>query len=157
MPFFNRAIGTPKFKVAGLPALTPVAGTPLKLPFNSVVFDPGGYWDAVNFRWVPKVFGNYLIQFTANFITASSTVLGQVSTQIRQNGNNMGANLQQQNLAAQTLNTSVFVETILPFNGTTDFLEGFGFFLTPISGTWTTPAFSAGVNNNYMSAFYIGP
>jgi hypothetical protein len=151
-------IGSPRFKVAGLPAsLAPVIATPLKLPFNSVVFDPSGAWDAVNSRWIPKKAGYYLVALTVNFTSAASTVFGQYQIQIRQNNANSGASIFQAILSAQALNSALSTQTLLYFNGTTDYLEGFGFFLLPTTGAWTTPSFTTGANNNFLTAFYAGP
>jgi hypothetical protein len=151
-------IGSPRFKVAGLPAsLVAVVATPLKLPFNTISFDPDNCWDAVNSRWVPKVAGYYLIALTVNFTSAASTVFGQYQIQIRQNNANSGASIFQANLSAQALNSALSTVTMLYFNGTTDYLEGFGFYLLQTTGAWATPSFTTGVNNNFLTAFYVGP
>jgi hypothetical protein len=157
MPFFNHAIGSPRFQVAGLPALSPTPGTSLKLPFTTVITDASGYWDAVNFRWVPKVAGWYNCSLVARFTSAASTVSAILTTQLFQNGAVVNANANMITLTAQSLSQGIFVESLIKFNGSTDFLEGNGLLGVALTGAWVTPSFNTSVAGNYLQAFYVGP
>lgn len=50
---------TPYFRVARTTNQTLTSGTPATIQWNSVLVDPYGWWDAVNYAWKPQIAGYY--------------------------------------------------------------------------------------------------
>jgi hypothetical protein len=93
-----------------------------KVQFNNVNYDTASDWDAVNYRFIPSVAGYY--QFNLN-ITMSATSITETITTLWKNG--------AETVWSAILGGSSFsrctpvVSTILYMNGTTDYIEGYGY------------------------------
>jgi hypothetical protein len=91
-----------------------------KVQFNNVIFDTDSDWDAANYRFIPSVAGYY--QFNLNVTSASSGV-SAVFTTIWKNGAETAWATIQTSGGRSTPTVSV----VLYMNGTTDYVEGYGF------------------------------
>jgi hypothetical protein len=104
-----------------------------KVQFNNVNYDTASDWDAVNYRFIPSVAGYY--QFNLN-ITMSATSITETITTLWKNG---AETVWSAILGGSSFNRCTpVVSTILYMNGTTDYIEGYGY----IRGG-TSPVFSA--------------
>ena len=97
-----------------------------KAQFNTEVFDVGGCYDNVtNYRFTPNVAGKYMI-FSNLQMELSDYGIYQVQTLIKKNG------LDYANIKAVTYLNVLFgihapIQHIIEFNGTTDYVEIFGY------------------------------
>lgn len=155
MPFFNRATGTPRFQAAGLNATTPALGTAYQLPFNSIVTDPNGYWNAGLFRWQPLVSGWYWCSVQAMFIWTTGVVNGQTNVQLRKAGTLVYNAVETMQSVGASTGTVISCSGLINFNGSSDYLEGWAFFSNTAGVAGQTNGVSA--NNNLLSASYVGP
>jgi len=114
------------------------SGTPTKITFQTKEYDTGGYFDATsNFRYQPLVAGYYQVNVSMQ-PAASGT--GLVGVSIYKNAAAYKAGAKVANNAAGVIVTA---HAIVQVNGSTDFIEAFGFQTTgatmtlPISSTAT--------------------
>lgn len=154
MPFINPSAGKPRFMVNGANATSPVLGTALKIPFNNVVTDPNGYWDNVNFQWVPKLAGWYEVFLGCSFIWTTGVAGANFSAQLRLNGTTYEQTAATMLAAASSTNWGLFIKSIMQFNGSTDALTGFGFFTNTAGVAGQT--FGTAQNTMQMGASYLG-
>lgn len=148
MPFFNRAIGSPRFLVTPPNAgQTLVSGTIQKVTWATVVTDSNSFWDATNNRFTPGVEGWYNIFGSLSFSgSGGATPLGTCA--IRKNGATMFSSIQNLTLT----NVSANISGLVLFNGSTDFVELW------INNTNTTPGnVATGTAQNFFGGFYVGP
>lgn len=114
-----------------------------RVDFDAVVSDTNGWWDAVNFRWVPTIAGKYLVTHALYFNDPQFTIKnsyffnGAFYRRISEAFCTGGQDV--------TLNGS----KVITFNGTTDYLDlrasvDFG------SGC------TIGANNSYFEIVYLG-
>jgi hypothetical protein len=126
-------VNGPAFSVSRITTNQSISiGVYTKVQFNNVSYDTNSNWDAANYRFIPSVAGYY--QFNLNVTSASSGVIA-VFTTIWKNGTES---------AWATLQTSggrstPTVSTVLYMNGTTDYVEGYGFI-----EAGTSPVFQSG-------------
>lgn len=133
------------------------AGTPTKIAFNTKNFDSGTYYDAVtNFRYTPLIAGKYLVtvQLTAQGVSSAVNQYAPVAAYIYKNGSQLLVSSGQLYFFAGglTLGQSANITAIVPMNGTTDFLEGWG----NVSTVGST-LFNGGSTLTFIQAVYLGP
>lgn len=113
-----------------------------KINFSTKVADQDNWFDAVtNFRYTPQLPGLYLFHLNVT----GSYGLGNDQTQavISQNGGRVAQGTYINISAPNTLSVSV-VTAVVKCNGTTDYVEGFGYI--PVAPT----AFKGGTQETYM-------
>lgn len=122
------------------------AATFTKVAFNSVIFDTASAWDAVNYRFKPLVAGYYQINATIMFGQSGGTGNTAV-TQIRKNGVSVG-----QNELVWSYNnaSSLSVSHILYLNGSTDYVEIYGY-----NNAASSPVFISNTDNTFFSAALV--
>lgn len=107
-------------------------GVYTKVQFNNVIFDTDSDWDAANFRFIPSVAGYY--QFNLN-VTMSAGTIGETISTIWKNGTETAwsttAAVSSPNRCTPT------VSTVLYMNGTTDYVEGYGYIASGTSPNYT--------------------
>lgn len=119
-----------------------IAGTGVftKLPINSEIWDPFGWYDpTTNYRFTPLVAGYYMVSLAAY----GATLNGSSGVSIHKNGafNNIGA------YGSPTAQDWAFSGCgVVHFNGTTDYVEAYAFHNTGANRNW----------NVHFSAVRIG-
>jgi hypothetical protein len=123
--------------------------TSTKILFNTEIADSNSFYDnATNYRFQPTIAGKYFVHVHVQG-TAATTVQYTICN-IYKNG----ANYAQGQLAGNTTSQNADIATIVSFNGSTDYVEGWA----QIIGTG-----SALINGgaapiqSLMEAWYIGP
>lgn len=140
-------LGQPYFQAYLSASQTVTANTFTKCQFNTKNFDSGTYYDATtNYRFTPLVAGKYKV--TVSIQLAETAGAGTYASAIYKNGA-VVFEAQDSITPTTTSNFSVQASAIVSMNGTTDYIEGWGF--TP--GT----TFGAGAPLTYIEAYYIGP
>lgn len=115
-----------------------------KLQCNTEEFDRDGYYDHVtNFRFTPLVAGWYQITMSADFIDAGTAAQGAV-LYLYKNG---VSDFTVSDAQYDNGNAGLSGTTMIYFNGTTDYIEIFGW----IGGTGANT-----VSNARFSGFFIG-
>lgn len=133
------------------------AGTPTKIQFNTKNFDSGTYYDATtNYRYTPLVAGKYLVtvQLTGQGLSSSANQYAPVSAAIYKNGTQVAISSGQLYFYTSgiTLGQSANITAIVPMNGTTDYVEGWGNIAT-VGST----LFNGGSVFTSIQAVYLGP
>jgi hypothetical protein len=127
---------------------TVTTATSTKMAINTKVSDSNTWYDAVtNFRFTPLLAGRYNVhvQVTCNGTTVSACV-GQIFKN--------GANYAQQQINGSAATQGANANTIITFNGTTDFVEAF--VLVVCTGTCGYTGGTA-PEQTLFEANYIGP
>jgi len=102
-------------------ALTLAASTFTKMPFNAKTFDTNNNYDTTNYRFLPTVAGYYWIK--VQYFLGVST--GRTVASIYKNGGDVCQTLV---LSSNTNGgISVVSQGIFSFNGTTDYVEAYGY------------------------------
>jgi hypothetical protein len=117
----NKLTAAPAFH-ASCGALTLAASTFTKMPFSSKVFDTNNNYDATtNYRFLPTVAGYYWIK--VQYFLGVST--GRTVASIYKNGGDVCQTLV---LSSNTNGgISVVSQGLISFNGTTDYVEAYGY------------------------------
>ena len=117
------AAGNPKFSVYASADASINDATATKIQMNTEEFDIGANFDnATNFRHTPQIAGKYKYTFQ---VTWDSPEVGAILfSYIHKNGAAHKATIEQ---AANTNFKSVKVEAFINMNGTTDYVEFFGY------------------------------
>jgi hypothetical protein len=117
--FFYAGVGFLATKSAQVVAGT---GSPVKLQPNTEVWDSDGFYDnATNFRFQPTIAGKYEIKASISM----TNVNGSCLLNIYQNGSATSAGASVEFSTSQSGNLSC--SGIFDFNGSTDYVEVFGF------------------------------
>lgn len=116
-----------------MPAFSAYAGssqslttlTLTKIQFNTEEFDTNSNYDnATNYRFTPTVAGYYQINMTAGVATTGSSVANtQLTVNIFKNGSSF--KFGGQTLLNNTYDMLSTVSTLIYFNGSTDYVEGY--------------------------------
>jgi hypothetical protein len=96
-----------------------------KLQFNVEEFDTNSNYDnATNYRFTPTVAGYYQISLSAGVATTGSTVANtQLTVNIFKNGSSF--KFGGQTLLNNTYDMQAIVSSLIFFNGSTDYVEGY--------------------------------
>lgn len=143
-PVTDIASGIPCFSATrALSTQSITSATWTKIQFDTVKFDTTNAYDGTtNYRFQPLVAGYYKV-----IVSVRSTVdTTQLNVGVYKNGV-----LYKQNVlgVSSTAATSIIIEVIVSMNGTTDYIEGYGFI------TGTSPAFSNNEDRTYFQAHLI--
>jgi hypothetical protein len=145
----NARLSIPYFSAYPSAAATTVTtGVSTKMSINTKVSDSNTWFDAVtNFRFTPQLAGRYNVhvQVTCQGTTASACV-GQIFKN--------GANYAQQQINGAAATQGANANTIITFNGSTDFVEAF--VLVVCTGTCQYVGGTA-PEQTLFEANYIGP
>jgi len=126
--------------------------TVTKVQFDTKVFDTDNCYDnSTNYRFTPTVAGKYYV--FVNLKHQSSSADGVVAgySHIYKNGSSYKRTQFNTN-THQPSALNVSVNGIIDMNGTTDYLEGFGY----VNQTSGSPRFDAGSLATYFLAYRIG-
>lgn len=143
--------GQPYFSVGLAAAQSISSGAFTKVAYDTVAFDPSSYWDATNHRWVPKVAGKYLVVLSLTATAATLSGADGFIAAIYKNGTAV-KRVTDPTVAGSSITHGLCVSGIVTMNGSTDYIEGFGYF-----GPGSTISFAAGITVNSLEAHYIGP
>jgi hypothetical protein len=146
----NVAGNGPAFSVSRITSNQSVSlATYTKVQFNSVNFDTNSNWDAVNFRFTPTVAGYYQINLNIT-MSATTTAMGEVIGVIYKTGVEYAwASSQSTPVGARA---TPQISTVVYLNGSTDYIEGYGYIT---SGTSPVFQFSASSARTQMSGCLI--
>jgi len=115
-----------------------------KVQFDTVDYDTASCWDAVNYRFIPNVAGKYI--FYKNISPDNFSGVYYMSSEIQKNGSNLTTGrivniYQNQSTADNSLETfNQFASGVVDMNGTTDYVEAFGYLHNTASGNQITGA-----------------
>lgn len=118
------------------------AGTPTKITFDAESFDTNNNYDPATSRYTPTIAGKYLVTLQP-YMRSSA---GFNTAYIYKNGVAIARN--------SSYIVGPIVTAIVDMNGTTDYLEGWGY-ITTLVGDGND--ISAGVNLTYFQASLIAP
>lgn len=139
------ALNGPAFLVSRITSNQSISlSTYTKVQFNNVIFDTDSDWDATNFRFIPSVAGYY--QFNLNITMGADTAITAVFTTIWKNG----AETAWSTIQTTGSRTTPTVSTVLYMNGTTDYVEGYGFI-----NTGTSPVIQFGTARTSFSGCLV--
>ena len=131
-PAFSASLGT----------LTLAASTFTKMPFSSLTYDTNSYYDpTTNYRFTPKVAGYYWIK--VQYFLGVST--GRTVASIYKNGSEACQTLVPS--SATNGGISVVSQGLIVLNGTTDYVEAYGYQESGGNGS---------VNTNGVLSFFQG-
>ena len=153
MPAYN---GTPYFQAYRSTAATPSIGVLGKVLFDTKSFDSGGYYDnATNYRYTPLLTGKYLVHVHLGVqptVTAGTQTANIVA--IYKNGVSLTSVRQDLYISGTTAIGAIDCTAIVPMNGTTDYVEGWG-----ECSTGSGCSFLGGTAplGSFFEAFYLGP
>jgi hypothetical protein len=126
-----------------------------KIQFDTVDYDTASCWDAVNYRFTPNVAGKYV--FYKNISPDNSNGVWYMSSEIQKNGAilttgrivNINANQSTADNSLETVNQ--FASGVVDMNGTTDYVEAFGYLYNTASGNQIT-----GTRRTMFGGYRIG-
>lgn len=123
-----------------------------KMQINTEVLDTDNCYDnSTNYRFTPTVAGQYVVYGAAKLQSSSSNSLAAVVIAIYKNGSEYRlSTLDPTDNQGNSLTPTVTSTMVM--NGTTDYLELFGF----NNVTAGTPRFDADVKSVYFGAYRIG-
>ncbi len=123
------------------------------MTFDTVTFDPLGWWDAANNRWNPKQAGKYHFSAVHSFayVPTGSPTNDSISLKLKLNGSTLiGADVRTELVATGTggfpLVSIISMSTDYAMNGSTDYVE--------LYATSSRGGTNAG-QGHHMSAFRI--
>jgi len=125
-----------------------------KVQFNTEVFDVGGCYDnATNYRFTPNVAGKYMI-FCAVELSLNDYGIYNGSAEIKFNGSTYATTQSVFGAGAFAANMmfKATIEHIISFNGTTDYVEVFGYIERHTS---TGNRFGVGTKATYFGGYKI--
>ena len=126
-----------------------------KVQFDTVDYDTASCWDAVNYRFTPNAAGKYI--FYKNISPDNSSGVWYMSSEIKKNGSNLttgrimniNANQSTSDNSLETINQ--FASGVVDMNGTTDYVEAYGYLFNTASGNQIT-----GSQRTVFGGFRIG-
>ena len=113
----------PTFRVRRVANQGLADGVAERVDYDTVDFDYGGFWDAVNYKYTPKVPGYYqflIVQYTSSSVPDK----GVIRPQIDKNGATLGFFNYRSGAAGSW---SWFYNNVTYMNGTTDYVEGWAY------------------------------
>jgi len=144
-------VNTPSFMAYISADQTITNATFIKAQFNTEVFDIGGCYDNVtNYRFTPNVAGKYMI-FSNLQMELSDYQIYQVQTLIKKNGSDY-TNTKVVTNASVLFSIHAPIQHIIEFNGTTDYVEIFGYMERHAS---TGNKFENGVKASFFGGYKI--
>jgi hypothetical protein len=142
---------TPAFSAYASATQSITTGTLTKVAIDTEIFDTNSYFDTTNNRFLPLVAGYYQVNATIRS-NATTVTITQVGGQIYKNGAQFVV-LWLDNVAATTYTNTIIKSgsTLLYLNGTTDYIELWGFVVG------TSPQFTFGTvpSTSYFSASLV--
>ena len=129
---------TPAFEAVLSSSTNPTNNTETKIAFDSEVFDTDNCYDnTTNYRFTPTVAGKYYVY--SNIMLqeegATASQVRTVSARIYKNGTGVKSVRSDFN-ANDVKQFSVYVDGIIDMNGTTDYLEIYGYVNTISGDNW---------------------
>jgi hypothetical protein len=139
----------PAFSVYLTSSQTPASSTLTKITLNAETFDTASAFDSVtNYRFQPTVAGYYQINASSNIGGGADLTAAFIS--LYKNGAEYKRGQQLNIFGVPIANvTGSCVSDIVYLNGSTDFLELYGYI------TSSTPIFSGGISQTWMSGSLI--
>ena len=138
----------PAFSVYSATTQTLSSNVWLKVSLNTKVFDTNSNFDATtNYRFTPTVAGYYQVNGAIYFRAAANA--DQVMVSIYKNGSEFRRG---NNSAMTDLATTQVVSELIYMNGTTDYLELYGY---SYNGTTVQMYYATSFATSYMSASLV--
>ena len=128
--------------------------TATKINVNDKVFDTDNCYDnTTNYRFTPTVAGKYFVYCSSKIQCDTSNTMAYSQIRIYKNGSNYKqAMFDPVDNQANSLN--LYANAIMDMNGTTDYIELYGYMNTTGSGnTWR---FDADTKSTWFGAYRIG-
>ena len=126
--------------------------TNTKVNFNTEVFDTNSAYDnSTNYRFTPQVAGKYYVYANVRMANSTASQIYQAFTYIYKNGSNYKSS-EHDPKDLQSTTQNLFVSAVVDMNGSSDFLEIFGY----IQRGSGTPRFEAGTRSSSFGAYRIG-
>jgi len=108
---------------------TATSGVTTKMQFTREIYDTNSCYDSVtNYRFTPTVAGKYFVYVNLYGGVGGVSRLSQASVFIRKNGTTVAETGVDNRTSALGLDSNAFVGATIDFNGSTDYVEGFGYF-----------------------------
>lgn len=99
------------------------AATPAKVQFNSTRYDTHGWWDATNYRYLPRRSGYYLLSWSLAFEAGASADANCVAALYTDGGADRAANVINPTTTTQITASN---SAIIYFDGSSRYIEVFG-------------------------------
>ena len=102
--------------------------TETKVQVNTEIFDTNSCYDnATNYRFTPTTAGKYFVFGNLIGSVAAISRLSQIAISFRKNGTNVVESNDDKRSAGYGLGAAIYMSCVLDFNGTTDYVEMFGY------------------------------
>ena len=125
--------------------------TNTKVNFNTEVFDTNSAYDnSTNYRFTPQVAGKYYVYANVRMANSTASQIYQAYTYIYKNGSNYKSS-EHDPKDLQSTTQNLFVSAVVDMNGSSDFLEIFGY----IQRGSGTPRFEAGTKSSSFGAYKL--
>lgn len=119
---------TPAFEAVLNATQTASDAVDTKIEFGREIYDTDNCYDnSTNYRFTPTTAGKYFVYVNLYGGVAAVSRLSQIACQIRKNGTTVADSGIDNRSDGYGLNSYTFVGATIDFNGTTDYVEGFGY------------------------------
>jgi len=119
---------TPAFEAVLNAGQTVSDAVSTKIQFGREIYDTDSCYDnSTNYRFTPTTAGKYFVYVNLYGGVAAVSRLSQIACQIRKNGTTVADSGIDNRSDGFGLNSYTFVSATIDFNGTTDYVEGFGY------------------------------
>jgi hypothetical protein len=143
----------PAFEAYRSSAQTVSDATVTKVQYDTETFDTDNCYDnSTNYRFTPTVAGKYFVYVSIQAASSVANDIKQVQIQLYKNGS-IYRQSRQINDPSETNWQIIHTQAIIDMNGSTDYLEVFGY-IDKIQSS--TISFTSGTKNTYFGAYRIG-
>ena len=119
---------TPAFEACTNADQSATSAVSTKMQFSREIYDTDSCYDnATNYRFTPTTAGKYFVYISIYGGVAGVSRLSQIALILRKNGTTIADQSFDNRSSALTLDETIFFGTVIDFNGSTDYVEGFGY------------------------------
>jgi hypothetical protein len=119
---------TPAFEACTNADQSVTSAVSTKIQFGREIYDTASCYDnTTNYRFTPTTAGKYFVYLSLYGGVAGVSRLSQFSITLKKNGSSVADTAFDNRSAALGLDMNIFFGTIIDFNGSTDYVEGFGY------------------------------
>ena len=127
--------------------------TDVKIQYDTEILDTNNAYDnSTNYRFTPQVAGKYLVYANIFFSGTSSSQIEYLEHKIYKNGSSYKSTVNDPINSVKTNQVNLPVSAIIDMNGSTDYVESFGYGQMA-SGTVRA---TANIKSTYFAAYRIG-
>ena len=119
---------TPAFEACINSNQSATSAVTTKMQFSREIYDTDSCYDnATNYRFTPTTAGKYFVYISIYGGVGGVSRLSQFALSIKKNGTTIADQGFDNRTSALTLDETIFFGTVIDFNGSTDYVEGFAY------------------------------